>query len=163
MWLIHRLRGLAAGRPKQAPTAPILELPAVGPAAGLVSREARKSLFDQALGVWRRWLEAAGPARVAHRYAAFRSRGDAPEARIAHLVCAGLLADAPAEVEPWLDAVYAIDARTVRLRGVALARAQAARWRGDEPASKVWLERYRALEQLASEPAKGELFQQLRL
>jgi hypothetical protein len=74
-----------------------------------------------------------------------------------------LLVDRASEVEPWLDAFYALDAQGTSLRAYCWARGQAARWRGDGAAASLWLERYRALERLANDPLLGDLYQELRL
>jgi hypothetical protein len=142
---------------------PVGQLPWLGPREGLVSEKARRQMLRQTLETWRRWIAAEGSARIAQRYAAYRGRGDAPEARVAHLFIAGLLADSPGQIEPWLDAFYALDATKLSLRGYAWARAGAAQWRGDATAARLWLKRYRTLERWAQDPANAELFQRLRL
>jgi hypothetical protein len=152
----RRGEGQAAG-----PSPP--QLPFVGPPRGWVADEARQRTLARAHDVWRRWLAAPASTRRACRYEAYRTRGDAPEARVAHLFLAGLLVDAPSEVEPWLDAYYALDASASSLRGYAFARATAAAWRGDQPARRLWLDRYRTLERWAQDPADADLFQRLRL
>ena len=74
-----------------------------------------------------------------------------------------LTVEEPAQVEPWLDAFFAIDARRWRQQGQAWIRARAARWRGDGGAAALWTARLRTLARWSLEPGAGELTQQLRL
>lgn len=163
-WLLLALESLSSSAaPTRTGWAAVPKMPMLGPHTTWVPAEARAATTSRAVEVWRTWLAAAGPTRRACRYEAFRSRGDAPDGPTAHLVLAGLLADEPAEVEPWLDAFYAIDGGHTRLRSYAWSRTEAARWRGDATATAIWLARYRALEQWAQQPTTAELFQELRL
>lgn len=163
-WLVLALESLdSSAAPARGGSAAVPEMPMLGPHATWVPVEARAATTSRAVEVWRTWLEAAGPARRACRYEAFRSRGDALEEPTSRLALAGLLADEPAQVEPWLDAFYAIDGSQLRLRRYAWSRTEAARWRGDTAAAAIWLARYRALELWAQQPTTAELFQELRL
>ncbi len=160
---LEALGGTGSAAESPDATTPPLRLPVLGPARPWVQPAARKRTLDQLLGCWRAWLSAPSELRRSYRYRAFQGRGDAPRARVAHLVLAGLLVDDPAEVEPWLDAYYAVDAARMSKRAYTWARAQAARWRGDRPAHHRWLERYRWLERQAAEPVTAVLWEELGL
>jgi hypothetical protein len=138
------------------------QLPLVGVPDPSIPDEVRARQLAATLAVWRRWVQDPPAERRAHRYAAMHARGDAAEARIEHLVLAGLLVDSPSEVEPWLDAYYALDAGSTSIRAYAWARAQAARWRDDSAAAALWLARFRALARWADDPLRGDLYQELR-
>jgi hypothetical protein len=139
------------------------QLPFVGVPDPSIPDEVRARQLAATLAVWRRWVQDPSAERRAHRYAAMHARGDAAEARTEHLVLAGLLVDSPSEVEPWLDAYYALDAGSTSIRAYAWARYQAARWRGDSAAAARWLARFRALARWADDPLRGDLYQELRL
>ncbi|MBI4703627.1 MAG: hypothetical protein HY744_21155 [Deltaproteobacteria bacterium] len=156
----------AAGRDSRGPDELLIlgGLPPVGPPdADGGDAKARGVRLARVLGFWQSWLAAPSAARRAARYAAMRSRGDAPAASAAYLLLAGRLVDRPEEIEPWLDAFFALDARRGRLRTYAFARAEAARWRGDGQAEALWRGRHRALERLAQDPDLADLLPALRL
>lgn len=123
--------------------------------------EARRHDVDRALGRWRHWL-AHEAERRAIRYLAFRHRGDMPAAHAAYLHLGARLLE-QGDVEVWLDAFGALDARRMSLRAYAFARAEAARLRADEDARTLWAERYRKLSKLVHDPDAAELYQTLRL
>jgi len=165
-WLVLALEGcaLAASRGGSGARPGPAFVPPVGPPDSDVPVAVRELDRQAAQAVWRAWVQDSAAERRAHRYAAFRrGRGDAPDACVPHLVLGGLLVDSPDQVETWLDAFYAIDAGRMSLRAYSWARAQAARWRADDPAYRLWLERYRALERLANDPVNAELYQELGL
>ena len=113
-----------------------------------------------------RWRERAvlPPAkRRAARFEAFRQRVAAPEALAAYFAVAAQLADEPAQIPVWLDALTSLETRRVPLRVYAFERARAAQWRGDTQAHDTWMARYRKLAGLLEDPALADLFQQLRL
>jgi hypothetical protein len=114
--------------------------------------------MDAALLAWQAALAAPAPRRLALRYEAVLQRGDAPRWLTPHFALgAGLLAGAPGDVEVWLDAFGALDARRFTHRAVAWARAEAARWRGDTGAAATWSGRLRALRAVAADPARAEI------
>jgi hypothetical protein len=87
-----------------------------------------------------------------------RHRGDAPPFLVPHLALgAALLAGSPGDVELWLDAYAAVDARRVTHRAYAWSRAEAARWRGDAAAAERWAARLRALRAVAADPEREEI------
>lgn len=82
--------------------------------------------------------------RRAARRATMTSRGGAPLALAAYVMFLGRLAPTTAteaDVETWLDAALAIDARRFSMREVAFARMLAARARGQEGAAKAWADK----------------------
>ncbi|WP_437535398.1 hypothetical protein WME79_14300 [Sorangium sp. So ce726] len=114
--------------------------------------------LSRALATWSAARDAPPPARRALRYAALRGRGDAPPALIPYAaLSAQLLGDGEGDPEVWLDAFLAIDASRFSLRRYAFARAEAARWRGDEGSAAAWQRRYDALRAVASDPASAEI------
>lgn len=138
-------------------------LPFVGPEEPTIAPELRMATVDRLLDVWRAWLGDGPEARRAHRYQAFRQRGDETYALTAQWTVAGGLLDQPAEVEVWLDAYGSLAARHRGLRAYAWSRAQAARWRGDAQAAETWLHRFRAQQRWAHDSTHAELFQELGL
>lgn len=111
-----------------------------------------------ALARWDAARAAPPDERRALRYAALQRRGDAPPALIAYLsVGAELLGPGEGDVEAWLDALLAFDARRFSYRQHAFARAEAARWRGDAEAAALWRGRYEALRVLATDPRRAEI------
>ncbi len=103
------------------------------------------------LSLWTSALAASPADRLAIRYAVLERGGAAPRARVAYLdAAAGLLPKGGGDVEIWLDAFFATDARSLPMRTVAWTRAEAARWRGDATAAKIWDERARRLGRIAA-------------
>ena len=119
----------------------------------------------QALAFWDAARAAPPEERRALRYAAATAhRGDAPRARTAYLaLAADLLHEGEGDVEVWLDAFSATAARELTLRAYAWARAEAARFRGDDDAASRWSLRYRTLARLAAAPGDAELAEALDL
>ncbi len=118
------------------------------------------------LGAWSGALAGSSEDRRAFRYRILELRGDAPALLLPYLVASARLLDddvTGAGVETWLDAASAIDARRVRMRSYAWARAEAARVRGDEAHADLWTERLRALRALASDDHDLEIASFLRL
>ncbi|WP_437899727.1 hypothetical protein [Sorangium sp. So ce124] len=114
--------------------------------------------LSRALAAWSAARDAPPPARRALRYAALRRRGDAPPALVPYAaLSAQLLGDGEGDPEVWLDAFLALDASRFSLRHHAFARAEAARWRGDEGSAAAWQRRYDALRALASDPSRAEI------
>ncbi|WP_437970349.1 hypothetical protein WMF04_14100 [Sorangium sp. So ce260] len=114
--------------------------------------------FSRALAAWSAAREAPPPTRRALRYAALRRRGDAPPALVPYAaLSAQLLGEGEGDTEVWLDAFLALDAPRFSLRHTAFARAEAARWRGDEGSAAAWHRRYEALRAVASDPARAEI------
>ncbi|WP_437602331.1 hypothetical protein WMF28_11955 [Sorangium sp. So ce590] len=120
--------------------------------------------FSRALAAWSAARDAPPPTRRALRYAALRRRGDAPPALVPYAaLSAQLLGDGEGDAEVWLDAFLALDAPRFSLRHTAFARAEAARWRGDEDSAAAWQRRYEALRAVASDPARAEIARYLGL
>lgn len=116
------------------------------------------SPLSRALALWSTAREAPAKEQLAYRYALLRTRGDAPGALVPHMTLATqLLEGGQGDPEVWLDALYAIDARRFSYRMYTWARAQAARWCGDEPRAKLWTQRNELLRSIASDPARAEL------
>ncbi|WP_437817920.1 hypothetical protein [Sorangium sp. So ce1078] len=114
--------------------------------------------FSRALAAWSAAREAPPPTRRALRYAALRRRGDAPPALVPYAaLSAQLLGGGEGDAEVWLDAFLALDAPRFSLRHTTFARAEAARWRGDEGSAAAWHRRYEALRAVASDPARAEI------
>ncbi|WP_437801524.1 hypothetical protein [Sorangium sp. So ce693] len=114
--------------------------------------------LSRALAAWSAARDAPPPTRRALRYAALRRRGDAPPALVPYAaLSAQLLGDGEGDPEVWLDAFLALDASRFSLRHHAFARAEAARWRGDEGSAAAWQRRYDALRALASDPPRAEI------
>jgi hypothetical protein len=114
--------------------------------------------LSRALATWSAARDAPPPARRALRYAALRRRGDAPPALVPYAaLSAQLLGDGEGDPEVWLDAFLALDASRFALRRYAFARAEAARWRGDEGSAAAWQRRYDALRAVASDPDRAEI------
>ena len=76
---------------------------------------------------------------------------------------AGQLVERAPQVEVWLDAATAHDARRFTLRAVAFARWRAAAWRGDEEAAELWRQRYVTLARMSRRPDVADLLQTLRI
>ncbi|AKT41876.1 hypothetical protein [Chondromyces crocatus] len=111
-----------------------------------------------ALERWAATRSAPPPERRALRFAALRRRGDAPPALWAYLILGGeLLAEGEGDVETWLDALMALDARRFTFRELALSRAGAARWRGDTEHAATWQRRYETLRALIADPERAEI------
>ncbi|XXX80534.1 hypothetical protein WMF30_17375 [Sorangium sp. So ce134] len=120
--------------------------------------------FARALAAWSAARDAPPPTRRALRYAALRRRGDAPPALVPYAALAAqLLGEGEGDAEVWLDAFLALDAPRFSLRHTAFARAEAARWRGDEGSAAAWQRRYEALRAVASDPARAEIARHLGL
>ncbi|WP_437916032.1 hypothetical protein WME73_14105 [Sorangium sp. So ce302] len=136
---------------------------AAWPWVGFASLDAPWARDDQpalsrALSAWSAARDAPPPTRRALRYAALRRRGDAPPALVPYAaLSAQLLGDGEGDPEVWLDAFLALDASRFSLRRYAFARAEAARWRGDEGSAAAWQRRYDALRAVASDPARAEI------
>lgn len=112
------------------------------------------------------WDEARGgddAAQRAARYALLALRGDAPPWATVHLAAAQALAPAGGDVEVWLDAFYAFDVRRISRRAHAFARAEAARFRGDEAAAEMWRKRLAALSEVVGDATRAEIAAYLRL
>ena len=121
---------------------------------------------DQAFDIWQAALGASSERRRAFRYELLDRRGDAPALILPFLVAAGRLLDDDASstsVETWLDVASALDARKLRLRSYAWARAEAARIRGDEAYARLWSERLAKLRELAEDDERMEMALFLRL
>lgn len=131
---------------------------------GSVTEAVRSANLDDALAVWHTWLSS--DARRQMRYLAFAHRGDAPEG-LTPLLHAGYGLSAPEltneQIEIWLDALMAFDARRFSLRQVAFARWRAAQWRGDAEAAAVWLVRYQKLAELSQDPKLADLLRAVRI
>ncbi|MCC6555347.1 MAG: hypothetical protein IT372_20490, partial [Polyangiaceae bacterium] len=126
--------------------------------AGVPWARLDQEAFSVALTRWDAALSASPEERRALRYAALRRRGDAPPALIAYVAAgARLLAPGEGDVEVWLDALLAIDARRFSYRQIAFARAEAARWRGDDERAALWRRRYETLREVASSPELSEI------
>lgn len=143
------------------PTMETLLMPQPFPSAGFAhpngpwhagEEDKRRGLLDRALAPWVGLAEAGPELRRAGRWAAMRSRGDAPPwlALHAHLA-SRLLQPTEGDVEVWLDALLALDERRFSLRSYAFARAEAARMRGDMATAATWDGRFRTLCKLAAE------------
>lgn len=115
------------------------------------------------LAAWDRALGASAERRRALRYEVLALRGDGPPWPVPLLDLAGRLAAGAGDVETWLDAFYAFDARHLSRRAHAWARAEAARWRGDAKAAERWTKRLDALRAVASDPARAEIARYLGL
>lgn len=114
--------------------------------------------FSRALASWSAARDAAPTTRRALRYAALRRRGDAPPALVPYAALAAqLLGDGEGDPEVWLDAFLALDAARFSLRHHAFARAEAARWRGDDSSAAAWQRRYDALRAVAADPTRAEI------
>jgi hypothetical protein len=120
--------------------------------------ESRSSLL-QTLAFWDGARRAPAGERRAVRYAAVELHaGDAPRARAPYwLLAGGLVGSGDGDVEIWLDAFSAAQPRMMGMRGYAWARAEAARWRGDDAAAKRWSATYKALVKLVAAPGDAEL------
>jgi hypothetical protein len=138
-------------------------VPDLGPVLAYVPPAARQADLAEVLATWQSWLAEPVAARRSVRWTLFRHRGDAPHALAAYLACAGALADRPEQIEIWLDAVLAQDARRWSLRRYALARWRAAAWRGDAAAARSWRSRFLRLRELAAVPATADLMQEAGL
>jgi len=127
-----------------------------------VDHDKRKALIDRALAPWVSLSTADPTLRRAGRWAAMRSRGDAPLWLSVHAYLASRLVQ-PSEGDPevWLDALLAFDQRRFSLRSYAFARAEAARMRGDAATAATWDERFRTLCKVASEVPNYELTRHL--
>ncbi|WP_437736679.1 hypothetical protein [Sorangium sp. So ce1335] len=120
--------------------------------------------FSRALAAWSAARDAPPATRRALRYAALRRRGDAPPALVAYAALAAqLLGDGEGDAEVWLDAFLALDAARFSLRHHAFARAEAARWRGDDGSAAAWQRRYDALRAVAADPTRAEIARYLGL
>lgn len=120
----------------------------------------------QAFTAWQAALGGSSEIRRAFRYELLDRRGDGPALLLPFLVAAGRLLDddtSAAGVETWLDTVSAIDARRLRLRSYAWARAEAAHIRGDEAHARLWAERLTKLRELAEDDELAEMALFLRL
>ncbi|WP_437639073.1 hypothetical protein [Sorangium sp. So ce854] len=114
--------------------------------------------FSRALASWSAARDAPPTTRRALRYAALRRRGDAPPALVPYAALAAqLLGDGEGDPEVWLDAFLALDAARFSLRHHAFARAEAARWRGDDSSAAAWQRRYDALRAVAADPTRAEI------
>ncbi|WP_437784181.1 hypothetical protein [Sorangium sp. So ce1097] len=120
--------------------------------------------FSRALASWSAARDAPPTTRRALRYAALRRRGDAPPALVPYAALAAqLLGDGEGDAEVWLDAFLALDAARFSLRHHAFARAEAARWRGDDSSAAAWQRRYDALRAVAADPTRAEIARYLGL
>ncbi|XXT23030.1 hypothetical protein WME94_15920 [Sorangium sp. So ce429] len=139
------------------------DLSAAWPWVGFASLDApwaRESqpAFSRALATWSAARDAPPSTRRALRYAALRRRGDAPPALVPYAALAAqLLGDGEGDPEVWLDAFLALDAARFSLRHYTFARAEAARWRGDDGSAAAWQRRHEALRAVASDPARAEI------
>jgi hypothetical protein len=153
---------LAAGPPATAlPSSAPLRFPWVeGAAPGTAARAAGRRARQQ---LWRAWLAGDSATRRAARYRLFRQRGDAPATLVAYTVLLGRLCDSGQDVDTWLDAALALDARRMPARSYAWARSEAARWLGDDEHASAWRARWRRMQQWAGRRDRAELFQQIGL
>ena len=118
----------------------------------ITNQDKQHALVEQALAPWVSLASADPQMRRAGRWAAYRSRGDAPPWLAVHLLLASRLLDSSeGDPEVWFDALLALDQRRFSLRSYAFARAEAARMRGDMATATTWDERFRKLCKLASE------------
>ena len=79
------------------------------------------------------------------------------------MLAASQLVDRPSaeRVERWLDALMSFDAGTLKLRSYAFARHLAASWRNYPEKAVQWRLRFEQLAELAQDPGRAELIQQL--
>jgi hypothetical protein len=135
----------------------------IGPWRGK-DRERQRALLDRGLAPWVSLSTADPNLRRAGRWAAIKSRGDAPPWLSVHLLLASrLLAKDEGDMEVWFDALLALDQRRFSLRSYAFARAEAARMRGDMATAAQWDERFRTLCKLAAEVPHYEITRHLDL
>ncbi|WP_437513559.1 hypothetical protein [Sorangium sp. So ce1099] len=147
------------GPPALLPADPSAAWPWVG-FASLDAPWARdgQPAFSRALATWSAARDAPPSTRRALRYAALRRRGDAPPALVPYAALAAqLLGDGEGDPEVWLDAFLALDAARFSLRHYTFARAEAARWRGDDGSAAAWQRRHEALRAVASDPTRAEI------
>jgi len=121
------------------------------------TRGAAEPAVVATLAAWDHAISAPADERVALRYEVLLLRGDAIRWPATRLALGASLAEGAGEVETWLDAFYALDARRLSRRAYVWSRAEAARWRGDATAAAAWAKRYRALAELASDPGLLEI------
>jgi hypothetical protein len=125
-------------------------------------RDKQQTLVNIALAPWAGLSTADPTLRHAGRWAAMRSRGDAPPWLAVHSFLASRLLDSSeGNPEVWLDALLAFDQQRFSLRSYSFARAEAARMRGDMATAATWDARYRTLCKVAAEPADYELTRHL--
>ncbi|XXY47951.1 hypothetical protein WME91_48895 [Sorangium sp. So ce269] len=145
------------------------DLSAAWPWVGFASLDAPwaregQPAFSRALATWSAARDAPPSTRRALRYAALRRRGDAPPALVPYAALASqLLGDGEGDPEVWLDAFLALDAARFSLRHYTFARAEAARWRGDDGSAAAWQRRHEALRAVASDPTRAEIARYLGL
>jgi hypothetical protein len=167
-WMRLALTRPPEGAPLRAGTPPpVVEPPGSvrypWPWVGFASPATPWSRLDQralslALAGWDAARAAPSDQRRALRYAALSRRGDAPPALAPYLsVAAELLGDGEGDVEIWLDAFLALDARRFSHREIAFARAEAALWRGDRASAEAWRGRYEKLRAVACDPERAEI------
>ncbi|WP_438009882.1 hypothetical protein WME89_15190 [Sorangium sp. So ce321] len=139
------------------------DLSAAWPWVGFASLDAPwaregQPAFSRALATWSAARDAPPSTRRALRYAALRRRGDAPPALVPYAALAAqLLGDGEGDPEVWLDAFFALDAARFSLRHYTFARAEAARWRGDDGGAATWQRHHEALRAVASDPTRAEI------
>ncbi len=135
----------------------------LGPPTRLIEASVRRRQLEARLGQWRKWIAAPAPAKRATRWHSWRHRGDAPAATGAFMLAASQLVDRPSaeRVERWLDALMSFDAGTLKLRSYAFARHLAASWRNYPEKAVQWRLRFEQLAELAQDPGRAELIQQL--
>ncbi|WP_437878040.1 hypothetical protein [Sorangium sp. So ce513] len=160
----------AAPLPQGSPPARLPEdLSAAWPWVGFARPDAPwaradQPAFSRALASWSAARDAPPATRRALRYVALRRRGDAPPALVPYAALAAqLLGDGEGDPEVWLDAFLALDAARFSLRHHAFARAEAARWRGDDGSAAAWQRRYDALRAVAADPTRAEIARYLGL
>lgn len=128
------------------------------------SQDKQHALLESVLAPWIGLSGADANTRRAGRWAAIKSRGDAPPWLSVHLLLASrLLKPEEGDMEVWLDALLALDQRRYSLRSQAFARAEAARMRGDMTTAAKWDERFRTLCKLAAELPHYEFTRHLDL
>jgi hypothetical protein len=161
--LVERARWLLLALGEKVSDAPVP--PRVPRLGGTDARSpaARARDLDDVLATWQSWLSSPPEARRRARWQAFRHGGDAPAAVAAYAFALGRLADRPEQIETWLDAALAQDVRRLSLRRYALARWQAAVWRGDDAAAERWRKRFLELAELAAAPRNADLMLAARL
>lgn len=157
LWMRAALGELKA----PVPEVDLFRLPLPFPSAGFANpldpwragdRNKRRALLDDVLAPWIGLSEADPNIRRAGRWAAIKSRGDAPPWLSVHLLLASRLLKADeGDMEVFFDALIALDQRRYSLRAYAFARAEAARMRGDMATAAKWDERFRTLCKLAAE------------
>lgn len=117
----------------------------------------REPALSASLSLWSAIRSAPADERRALRYMLMKSRADVAASPLAELELATEVLGDSGDVEIWLDALTAIDARVMSHRSYTWLRALAASWRGDAAAASRWTQSYKALCVIASDPTRAEL------